>query len=104
LAENPEKAFSGNGNQYKDQARIAELEKLFGQAHAKIELLKKKLRHDPKEGSGGENKTDAEGRFMTIREILSDGLSLSICQSCQALEVSRSGYYKWQYNRKGSHL
>jgi transposase len=62
LAENPEKAFSGNGNQYKDQARIAELERLLGQAHAEIELLKKSLRHDPKEGSGGENKTDAEGR------------------------------------------
>ena len=32
---------------------------------------------------------------MTIQENLSDGLSLSISQSCQALEVSRSGYYKW---------
>jgi len=41
VAENPEKAFSGNGNQYKDQARIAELERLLGQAHAEIELLKK---------------------------------------------------------------
>ena len=34
LAENPEKAFSGNGNRYKDQVRIAELERLLGQAHA----------------------------------------------------------------------
>lgn len=42
LAENPEKAFRGNGNKYKDQARIAELEQLLGHAHAKIELLKKK--------------------------------------------------------------
>ena len=41
LAENPEKAFIGNGNKYKDQARIAELERLLGQAHAEIELLKK---------------------------------------------------------------
>jgi transposase len=41
LAENPEKAFSGNGNKYKDQARIAELERLLGQAHAEIDLLKK---------------------------------------------------------------
>ena len=41
MAENPEKAFSGNGNQYKDLARIAELERLLGQAHAEIELLKK---------------------------------------------------------------
>ena len=41
LAENPEKAFSGNGNKYKDQARIAELERLLGQSHAENELLKK---------------------------------------------------------------
>jgi putative transposase len=33
---------------------------------------------------------------MTIHEVLSDGLALSISQSCQALEVSRSGYYKWR--------
>jgi len=31
LAENPEKAFSGNGNKYRDQARIAELKRLQGQ-------------------------------------------------------------------------
>ncbi len=41
LAADPEKAFSGNGNKYKDQARIAELERLLGQAHAENELLKK---------------------------------------------------------------
>jgi len=43
LAENPETAFMGNGNKYKDQARIAELERLLGQAHAENELLKKLL-------------------------------------------------------------
>ncbi len=37
----PEKAFMGNGNKYKDQAKIAELERLLGQAHAEIDLLKK---------------------------------------------------------------
>ena len=41
LAENPEKAFSGNGNICKPEARIAELERLLGQAHAENELLKK---------------------------------------------------------------
>jgi len=41
LAENPEKAFSSNGNKYKDQARIAELERMLGQLHAENELLKK---------------------------------------------------------------
>jgi len=32
---------------------------------------------------------------MIIQSNLSDGLQLSITKSCQALEVSRSGYYKW---------
>ncbi len=41
LAENPERAFSGNGNRCKYEARIAELERLLGQAHAENELLKK---------------------------------------------------------------
>jgi transposase len=41
LAENPERALKGNGNKYKDQAKIADLERLLGQAHAEIELLKK---------------------------------------------------------------
>jgi transposase len=41
LAENPEKAFSGNGKRYKYEARIAELERLLGQLHAENELLKK---------------------------------------------------------------
>jgi len=33
---------------------------------------------------------------MTIQDVLSDALVLSISQSSQALEVSRSGYYKWR--------
>jgi hypothetical protein len=33
---------------------------------------------------------------MTIQENLSSGHSLSISKSCQALEVSRSGYCKWR--------
>jgi len=41
LAENPERAFSGNGNICKYEARIAELERLLGQAHAENEILKK---------------------------------------------------------------
>jgi ACT domain-containing protein len=40
---------------------------------------------------------------MTIHEILSDGFALSKSQSCQALEVSRSGYYKWQMQPKIDH-
>ena len=45
LAENPERAFSGNDNICKYEARIAELERLLGQAHAENELLLKNL-HD----------------------------------------------------------
>jgi len=33
---------------------------------------------------------------MIVRETLSHGLQLSITQSCHALEVSRSGYFKWR--------
>ena len=32
---------------------------------------------------------------MIIQDNLSDGIQRSISQSCQALEVSRCGYYKW---------
>ena len=35
--------FRGNGNKYKDQARIAELERLLGQAHAENKKIKKPL-------------------------------------------------------------
>ena len=41
LAENPDKAFAGNGNRCKYEARIAELERLLGQAHVENQLLKK---------------------------------------------------------------
>lgn len=39
----PEHAFSGHGNTYKEQARIAELERLVGQLYAEREFLKKAL-------------------------------------------------------------
>lgn len=38
-----DKAFAGNGNIYKDSARIAELERLVGQLTMEKELLKKTL-------------------------------------------------------------
>jgi transposase len=40
LAENPEKAFRGNGNKYKYPEGIAEFERLLGKEHAVI-LFKK---------------------------------------------------------------
>jgi len=39
--EDPARAFAGNGNIWKPEARIAELERLLGQAHAEIAFLKK---------------------------------------------------------------
>ena len=38
-----ERAFAGNGHAYKDQARIAELERMVGQLAMENELLKKAL-------------------------------------------------------------
>ena len=39
----PENAFRGNGKAYKEQARMAELERLVGQLYAENEFLKKAL-------------------------------------------------------------
>jgi putative transposase len=40
---------------------------------------------------------------MIIQNSLSDGLQLSITKSCQALEVSCSGYYKWVIQQQPVH-
>jgi transposase len=41
--ENPEKAFAGPGNPYKDQAKIAELERMVGRLYSENEFLKKTI-------------------------------------------------------------
>jgi transposase len=43
LQEDPAHAFSGKGNPYKENAKIAELERLLGQSYAEIAFLKKTL-------------------------------------------------------------
>lgn len=40
---NPESAFSGNGNTYKESAKNLELERLVGKLYAENEFLKKAL-------------------------------------------------------------
>lgn len=40
---NPEEAFRGNGNSYREQARIAELERLVGNLYSENEILKKNI-------------------------------------------------------------
>jgi len=42
-AQDPEKAFAGSGHPYKDQAKIAELERMVGQLYAENLFLKKTL-------------------------------------------------------------
>lgn len=42
---NPNEAFSGYGNMWKEEAKIAEYERLLGQAHAEIAFLKKTLEY-----------------------------------------------------------
>ena len=42
--ENPGQAFQGNGNIYKDEAKIAELERKIGQLYIENEFLKKALK------------------------------------------------------------
>lgn len=41
--EDPEKAFAGPGHPYKDQAKIAELERMVGRLYSENEFLKKTL-------------------------------------------------------------
>lgn len=42
--DNPGQAFKGNGNIYKEEARIAELERKIGQLYIENEFLKKALK------------------------------------------------------------
>ena len=46
-AQHGEAAFAGNGNTYKDEARIAELERKIGQLVLENDLLKKVLAASP---------------------------------------------------------
>ena len=43
LADNPDTAFKGNGNGYKQEAKVAELERLVGKLYAENDFLKKAL-------------------------------------------------------------
>ena len=41
--EDPEKAFAGPGHPYKDQAKLAELERMVGRLYSENEFLKKTI-------------------------------------------------------------
>jgi transposase-like protein len=81
LAENPEKAFRGNGNQYKETA------KTFEQEGTSVK---------PDDGGLRRNrKMDTGQIFKIIRDALSKDPQLSIRKACLIHGASRSGYYKW---------
>lgn len=42
---NPGEAFHGNGKLWKEEAKIAQYERLIGRLYAEIDLLKKSLEH-----------------------------------------------------------
>jgi transposase len=41
--QNPQQAFNGNGNLWKENAKVAQYERLIGRLYAEIDLLKKTL-------------------------------------------------------------
>jgi len=61
-------------SKYKDQSKIAELERLLGPAHAAIDLFKKSVRHEPEKGPGEETETNSMRRYMFIQEAHSSSL------------------------------
>jgi transposase len=84
LAENPEKAFRGNGKMYKEGARISEQERILGQLYLDNDCF------------GRKNKENTGQIFAIIQDALSKEPQLSIRKACHLLRASRSGYYKWK--------
>jgi transposase len=56
--QSPETAFQEHGNQYKDEAKIAELEQLVGKLYIENEFLKKTLIHLEKEETAEEEQEE----------------------------------------------
>ena len=84
LAENPQKAFRGNGKKHKEDARISEQERILGQLYPD---------NDP---FGGKYKTNTGQIFTRIQDALFKDPQLSIRKACKLHGASRSGYYKWK--------
>jgi transposase len=84
FAENPEKAFPGNGNWCKENAGISEQERILEQLYPDIDILRRKS----KKGTGQ--------IFTMIQDALIKNPQLSVRKSCQLYRASCSGYYKWK--------
>ncbi len=84
LAENPERAFRGNGKKYKENARIFEQERISAHLYLDNDGLRRK------------SKKDTGQIFAIIQDALFKDPQLSIRKACQLHRASRSGYYKWK--------
>jgi transposase len=84
LAENPERAFRGNGKRYKENTSISEQEWVSGYLDLDNDGLKRK------------STKDTGQIFTIIQDALFKDPQLSIRKTCQLHGVSRSGYYKWK--------
>jgi transposase len=83
-AENPEKAFRGNGKKYKEDEKISEQERISGQLYPDNRHL------------GRKSKKDTGQIFKIIQDALVKDSQLSIRKACHIHRASRSGYYKWK--------
>lgn len=72
----------------KYEARIAELE-------AQVEVLKAESALAKKCGRAGRTLTKSE-KFALIAEVAQKKPKANVAAMCRAMDVSRSGYYKWQ--------
>jgi hypothetical protein len=88
---NPESAFRGNGNIYKEAAKNQELERLIGKLYSENEFLKKALGILEKRGQEEKERPKDEVKFMIISDSL-DSVSVNI--AAELLEVSSSVFYK----------
>lgn len=84
LAENPEKAFRGDGKRCKANTSISEQERVSGRLDLDNDGLRRK------------SIKDTGQIFTIIQDALFKDPRLSIRKACQLHRISRSGYYKWK--------
>ncbi len=85
---NPQEAFKGQGNVWKQEAKIARYERLLGELYAENALLKKSLR--------AVESTQGRGAEREVKRKMIQNSNLPISNACSALSLSRSSYYSWK--------
>ena len=76
----PENAFRGNGRAYKEQTKMAELERLVGQLYAENEFLKKSIDQIGRQKQGRVGKRSTGVKYMLIKESLESGSQISVIE------------------------